>query len=416
MIGELYKKDLRRLTKQPAGFLFLIALPLVLASLMNIIFSNNNDSGVLPRIKLIVEDHDDSFVSNVLKGAFNRGELGKMFDVQEVEKDAGRAYVEEDKVAALLIIPQGFADSLLAVSKTELYLIKNPSLDFGPKITEEVVHIFAEGADRLVRIGEKPIRLIRNEMTNDNRMTDQATATIAVMINQLFNKSGDLIFNPPISLKKSSVSGDATSSSDSKIMFTLLLTGIATMCIFFILNGLAVDYFREREQFTLYRILISPTPSWNYVLSKQLYLFTAGFISLLAVWIPAFTIFGVTLKFSQSMPFLFMLIFIAASTTGIISLLYTIIRTRGQASAILPAVIILFALLGGGMIPIQALPTFFRHLSIFSPIYWGVDALQKVLIDNSGFSGIFIHLSILAGLSVFCLTTTILFQRRRIRL
>ena len=108
---ELYKKDVRRLSKQPAGFLLLIALPIVLAALMGFIFSNNDNGGVLPHIDLVIEDHDDSFVSGMLKGAFNQGDMAKMFDVQEVEKDKGRPYVEEDRAAALLIIPEGLNDA-----------------------------------------------------------------------------------------------------------------------------------------------------------------------------------------------------------------------------------------------------------------------------------------------------------------
>lgn len=410
---DLFKKDMLRLAKQPTGFLFLIALPLVLTALMGFIFNNNQDA-VLPSIKLIVEDHDDSFVSGMLKGAFAQGELNKMFDVSEVEKDAGRSIIEQDEAAALLIIPKGFSDSLLSISKTELILIKNPSLAFGPKIAEEVIQIFAEGADRLVHVGEQPLSLIRHEMETQDEMTDNTIAAVSVMFNQLFNKAGTLILNPPITLAKTSVSGSTEQASDSKIMFTILLSGIATMCLFFILNGLSVDFFREREQFTLYRILVSPTPAIHFMLSKQFYLFTAGLFSFIAVWGLAFAIFKIPIHAAQILPFTIILLITCSCATGIISLLYVLIRTRSQASAILPATIIIFALLGGGMIPLQSMPVFMKKLSVGSPIFWGVDGVQKVLVDNAGFSGITNHILILTGLSLLTIVAALFMQRRRV--
>ncbi len=415
MIWQLYKKDILRLRKQPGGFLLLIALPILLASLMAFIFNNDNGS-VMPNIKLVIEDRDDSFVSGMLKSAFGQGDLGKMFEVQQVDSGTGRIYIEEDKAAALLIIPPGFADSLFLFSPAELILLKNPSLDFGPKITQEVVTIFAEAVDRLLHVGEEPIRMIQQEIDNKDKMTDQTTAAIAVMINQLLNKTGDLVFDPPISLKTSSISDEQSSTNSSTLIFTILLTGIATMSLYFILNGLAVDFFREREQFTFYRILISPVRPSVFILSKQLYLLTAGGTSLLAVWILAMSLWGVRISFSQIPLFFLILIGTVLSTVSIISLFYSVFKTRGQASAIMPAVVILFALLGGGMIPLQSLPDFFKPMSQFSPIFWAVDGQQKIVVDNSGFAAVFPHLAVLFGLSLIGLLLTYIVSNRRRRL
>lgn len=409
----LFKKDVLRLTKQPAGFLLLIAVPIILSSLMGIIFADNENGAILPHISLIIEDHDNSFVSGVLKSAFNQGELSKMFDVIEVDENQGRPYIEQDKAAALLLIPQGFSDSLFALSATELIIVKNPSLDFGPKIVEETIHILAEAADRIVRLGEQPISDIRNELDNNDNISDATAAAFAVQINRLMTKTGSLIFDPPITLKKQSVS-ETESDNDNKSFFAGLLCGIATMCLFFVVNGLAVDFFREREHFTLYRILISPTSSFAYLLSKYMYLFLAGFVSLLAVWGLAFLLWRIPIKLTQLLPFSVMLVIITASSVGIISLIYSLVRSRNQASAIVPAVIILFALLGGSMIPVQALPPFFERLALFSPIYWGVDGLQKILLEQQDFSMLFSHITILMLVSIACLVCALLLQRWRL--
>ena len=101
----LFKKDLLRLKKQPTGFLVLIVIPLAATAIMGFIFTNNGKESLTPHIKLVIEDHDDSMLTRMIISAFAQKELKKYFDVEEVGKGKGRAFIEEDKASALVVIP-----------------------------------------------------------------------------------------------------------------------------------------------------------------------------------------------------------------------------------------------------------------------------------------------------------------------
>ncbi len=409
----LFKKDLLRLKKQPTGFLVLIILPIAATALLGFVFGSNGDVSVTPHIKLVIEDHDDSLVTRMIISSFGQKELAKYFEVEQVEKDQGQIFIEEDKASALVIVPEGFTEALFSAEPTEFIILKNPSQTFGPKIAEETFRIFALGGDRIVRVAEAPLKAIREEADTDDFPLDDMVAKISVMVNQIIRKTVPVIEDPPITLKTRTESSDKPESGNNSLLI-ILLSGIGTMCLYFLIENLAIDFFRERENYTLRRILVSPAGTTAYILSKQLYLVIAGLLSLISVWALAFAIWGIRINLSQVFPFLAMLLLTALSSTGIISLFYAILTNRNQASTILGGIIITFAFIGGGMIPFQVLPKFLKQLSVLSPIFWSSDSLQKILIDSVNPGELFKPAVILGLISICCIGGTILLQRRRI--
>ena len=190
MISQLVKKDLLRRFKNPIGFVLLILLPLILVGLMGLVFSPKNNNEILPQIKLFIEDHDESFASKLIPGAFSRDQLAKMFEVEQIEKDTGRELMDKGKASALLIIPDGFGKAVLDGEKTELILVKNPGERFSPKIAEETIAILAEGADRLLRIADKPLQSIRSQFYSDNDPSDMEIAQVSLRLHLCLRVTG----------------------------------------------------------------------------------------------------------------------------------------------------------------------------------------------------------------------------------
>ncbi len=411
MIWHLLKKDVLRLIKQPWGLIFLTAIPVLLAFLMSMIFQGSGSSDMSFSIKLAIEDHDDTFISDLVAGAFQRGELGEMFDVQQIDS-GGVQLVEEDEVSALLVIPHGFSDSLLLEKPTSLTLVKNPSQAFGPKIVEEVVTVLAEGGDRLLRLAAGPMQMLREQLLGDEEMSDAQAASFGVQINRIMNKGGSLLLDPPISLKESTVASKPSGESPN-MMFGLFLSGIACMSVLFLLNGLAVDFFREKEGFTLFRILVTPAGRFGYFSAKFLYLALAGLLSFILVWVLGFTIWKISINPLQLLPFLLYSICFIVASTALIVFLYSAVKTRGQASAAAPAIIIVLSLVGGGMVPLNSLPHFMRKLAFVSPVYWGADGIQKLVLLNQSLFSLKTHIGILLLISICFTTAAVVLQRRQ---
>lgn len=413
MIGKLLKKDILRLSKHPEGFLALVSLPLLLTLLLSLVFGPGRNKQVMPKVNLLIVDHDKSLASQMIKGAFGRDQLADMFEIEETDEETAGTRIENNKASALLIIPENFSDNLLNSKATELTLVKNPSQQFGPKMAEETVNILAEATDRLLRIGAEPLDLLKSEIESENYPEDGAITAMAVSINQIMRQSSSLLFPPVIQLSEATTETSGESLSGGQF-FTYILASIAVMFLFFIINALAGDIIDEKDNRTLYRIIVSPASVSTFVLSKNIYLFAAGCMSHFLMWAVAIVLFDVPLSFSNVLLFVLLSLLIVAAATGVISFLNSLIKSRMMVSGVLPAVIIVLGVLGGGMVPLQSLPPFIRSLSWVSPIFWGADGIHKVILWGGSFSDIAKHNFVLLGVSVVFGSLAILFHRRRL--
>lgn len=387
-------------------------MPFIFVVLLSLVFGPKKGT-IQPQVRLLIEDHDNSIVSRLLTGAFGQGELKNLFVTQSIEKDKGLPLIEDGKASALLIIPKNFGQVVFQDS-TELILIKNPSEAFAPKIADETVRIVSEGMDRLVKIAKDPLHILKGELDKDT-FEDDKIAEISIQTNRLMKKTATYLFPPLVSIKEIEVNiGEAQYSSSH--FYAYFLTGIIAMFLLFILNNLSVDIYKEIENFTLYRILVSPVKINDYISAKQIFLVLAGILISFVVWIFSFIVFKIHIPQQTILPFVLINILIALTSSGIISLIHAILRTRTQVSAIAPAIIIFLSMAGGSMIPLDSMPGFMKQIAVISPVFWGVDGMQKILIDNQPLSQIPIHLFVLIILTLILNSLAFAFFRRKFSL
>ena len=413
MIWHFMKKDFRRALKNPLGFFVLLSLPLVFTLLLGLVFGPSDGKQVLPPIKMLIEDRDSSFVSQLFGGAFGYGPLASMYQVIHVAEGQGRELMDKDKASALLIIPENFGSDVLEGRPTELVLVKNPSEQFLPDIAEETVNILGEAIERIYRIAQAPIDSIRKYVETNAVPTDEEVAAISIVFRHLFESAGDLLFPPIISIKEESVS--AAPKKGHVNVFAYLLVGITVMSLLFVLDGLARDLFREHENRTLYRILTGPTSLKKFISAKMLYIALMGFLVQLLVWIVGGLVFRVHFSPGQVVRFVLFSAVLLPALTGIVALIYSLARTRAQASGIAPIFIIVFSMMGGSMIPFPSLPAFVQKVAVISPVYWGVDGLQKIIIEAASLVSVTRHIVVLLSIAVSLNVLSFLFFERRFR-
>lgn len=399
MIRTLLYKDLLRRWRNPGGMIVLVLIPLLAALMLGSIFGTGNTSAVRPRVHLLVEDYDDGFASQMLLGAFSRGELAQMFQLEKVATGSGRKRMDQGDASALLVIPAGFGDSLLAGTPVALGLIKNPSQSFAPKIAEETVQILGEAGDRLLHIAADPLARIREGSQGHAQLTEKEVADVSVAISRLFKQGEKYLLPPRLKVARSTLDTEGKkANSDHSLLFGYMLSGMGIMALLFMLDTVAKDTFRERETRTLYRMLVSPAGAAEYTAAKLLFMFAAGLLSQLVMWMFATVLFS--LQIAHPLLFVSVLVAATAALTGIIGLVYGLVRTRTQASAILPVVIIIFSMLGGAMLPFNMLPESLQSAGKFSPVFWCIDGLQQVLAAGANQVDLSAHFYILVTLSL----------------
>jgi ABC-2 type transport system permease protein len=91
------------------------------------------------------------------------------------------------------------------------------------------------------------------------------------------------------------------------------------------------------------------------------------------------------------------LVIAAGSFVGVMMLLSVLGKTERAASGIGWAVLLVFAMIGGGMLPLFFMPDWLKALSSISPIKWGILALEGAIWRDFSFGELLQPYLILSG-------------------
>jgi len=133
----------------------------------------------------------------------------------------------------------------------------------------------------------------------------------------------------------------------------------------------------ERTKGTLVRLLMSPIGRMQILGGKALACFITTTTMSSVLLLGAFLLFGVP---PSSLPVLIMAVVSSSlGFVGIMMLLSVLGKTEQSAGGIGWAVLLIFSMLGGGMIPLFIMPSWMISLSHFSPIKWAILAMEGAL-------------------------------------
>ena len=145
---HLFRMYWMRTLKKPGAVYLWLLLPFVFMTIYTLTFGGDSKLTV----GVAVMDRDSSFVSNFVRGAFERGPLEGLVEVFPVEtlEDVKHLFSRE-KASAALVIPKGFGESVFLNESTTLTLYKNPRHFIGPQIAEGIIVILRDiGVSQIV--------------------------------------------------------------------------------------------------------------------------------------------------------------------------------------------------------------------------------------------------------------------------
>ena len=162
----MVRKDLLRQLRSPLAILLLLSFPLVFTSLLALTFGTGSQPS-MPKVELLVEDLDGSFVSGALVSAVTSEQMGKYFDVERVGAE-GLQRIEQNEASALWRIPKGFQQDLIDGTPVELELIRNPAQSILPEIAEQGLTVLSEVLSAAARVLEEPLDDLRPMLDGDS--------------------------------------------------------------------------------------------------------------------------------------------------------------------------------------------------------------------------------------------------------
>jgi ABC-2 type transport system permease protein len=402
-ILALAAKDLRLLLRDRVGFFFTFFFPLIIGIFFGFVFSGPKSGEASSEIRILLADLDDTEQSRDLAA---RLDAHNLIAIEPIESEVeAKAAVLAGKRAAAIIVPPGFG-----AKSGNLFVGQSPTIELAVDPSRS-----AEGAMLNGVLMEVAFTSMQSDFQDPDRMRERAEQARAAMqsaqippplraaFETLLNSSvglaeqidmqNDPAVQPPgtndadaqtddgaaawspITVEKVELRRRRTNRPQNAFEVTFpqaMIWGILGSCY-----GFAMSLVTERTKGTLTRLRIAPVSTATLLFSKAL----ACFFTMLVVMVMLLVIGELFFGVSPQSPLLLAVAILSAAVCfcGMMMLLAVLARTEAAAGGFGWAILLIMAMLGGGMIPLFVMPGWMQRVSGVSPVNWAIRAMEGAI-------------------------------------
>lgn len=406
-------KDLIVTFRDRAALILMLAAPFALTLAMGFVTgrfsaSSGGTTGV-GNIPVVIVNQDEGELGTALETVLTSDDLADLLDPTTTsDLAAARRLVEEDQVAAAVIIPAGFSAGILSVdpggSAAEVVALEVYASP-GRPTTSAIVRSIVEGFVSQVETGRIGGQVAVTQLIMSGRLAPQEAATVGMEIGSRLAE--DPAQTELITLHTTTAAAAEATSFDP---LAYLAPGMAVLFLMYTVSLGGRSLLAEQREGTLPRMLTTPTSAAQVLGGKLFGTYLTGLAQMCVLVLASALLFRI--NWGQPLDVLILILAIVAGATGWGTLLAAIAKTPTQVSSIGMAMMLAFGILGGSFFGGVQLPLPMEVLSKITPNAWGMDgfvslALGGTLIDIlPSIGGLVAMAVILFGVAV------VLFRRR----
>ncbi len=416
-IVTLAVKDLKLLLRDRGGLFFTVFFPVLYAVFFGTVFSGAAGDYKSRKIGVPLVDEDQSERSRAFVEELRAaGEL----DIAPMGRDEAIDLVRHGRRAAAVVIPQGFGrqrSRLLRGETAVVQIAMDPSRRAEGEIVRGLltkqlyVGIQSAFTDRReFRAQTEPLlRELRDEQEADplfvamlTGMFEAADRLLGYVETVQSDEQGDGAgaaatgFDP---VRIESIPVEARRVGPRNFYAVSFPQGIV-WAVMSCAAGFGISLVVERTGGTLRRLHITPIPRASVLGGKALACLVSTLVVSAGLLVIARLGFGVV---PLSLAFLTASILsIAVAFVGIMMLLATLGKTEQSAGGIGWAILMVMAMLGGGMVPLFIMPGWIQALSYVSPVRWAILALEGSIWREFTLAELLMPCGILLGVGAVC--------------
>ncbi|MEO0651547.1 MAG: ABC transporter permease [Planctomycetota bacterium] len=407
---DVARHDLRRRASDPFGLLVWLAIPVVIGVLLYLVFGGSGDGGGGPRADLVIVDRDDSVGSRMLLGAFSQASGAAPIDATVVDDELrARKALDRGQHSALLVVPEGFEQTLLRETPSTLELVVNPSQRILPAMVEETLELLREAHFYAHRVlGGSIARIVD---TGASPPSDAEVASISTEVNRAVNDLAGWLAPPRLDLELvvEEPAPETGGYADSLGFGGLALASLLAMTILFAAVGQSEDLWVERAQGTLARVLCTPLggSAWlaGKVLAVAVLLGGMGGLGLGVACV------GFGLVFDGALLAVAWLAVSGAALFAGLLLLQSLGRTQRAGNLLANGLSFPLLMLGGGFFPLEVMPDGLAAIGRWTPLGLAIERLKALLAGEP--VGLALAVDVAGAFAVTALLTTLVGVRLR---
>ncbi len=391
---HLALKDLLQIFRDWKSFLFLLIMPMLFTLVFGFAFgglggTEENDS----RLLVSIIDNDQQFISQVLIGLLEKSPDIRPVALESTTQADIETMVTDDELAAAIIIPAGYSETLTAGEKIRLTTILKEETTGG--ITAQ--NGIQTALNRLLaalQAAEFSASVQHQTTPFENKTQRQA----------FFKQSMELAltkWEQPAFTVIATQPGTPTDQTESENAFTHSSPGMMVQFAIAGLIGAAEVLVLERKSGALQRLLTTAISKTEILMGH-----------FLAMFLMIFSQFAVLILFAQlflnvpyfSAPLATLLITVTtslfAASMGL--LIGTLAKTPEQT--VVYSLIPMFILsgLGGAWVPLEFTSKTFQTIGHLTPVAWAMDGFQNIILRGLGLPSVLLPAAVLLGFAAAC--------------
>ncbi|MBK9923936.1 MAG: ABC transporter permease [Anaerolineales bacterium] len=378
-------KDLKLMFRDRAALVFMLLAPFLLTIGMGFVTGRfSGGSSGLSDIPVVIVNLDKQDLGNALEDLFNSADLADMMeplDSHNVDPEAARHLIDNDKASAAIIIPEGFTESIIPADgamldpnyvqpepvKIEVYA--NPSSPTSAGVVKAIVDEFISRVEEGRTSGMTSIvGLMTSGLVNPQDMASEAKASF---------QNVDQVESTALKLKTNQEGADAVDFD----MLSYFAPGMALMFLMYTVSYGGRSILAERAQGTLPRLMISPTQTFQVLGGKVLGIFFMG-VAQVGILILASTIFF-QVKWGDALGVTVLILAAVFGASGWGMLITSLARTPAQVGSTGSAIMLIFGIMGGSFINLESFPPFMQTISKITPNAWGLDGFTTLALGGT---------------------------------
>ncbi|MFW5714565.1 MAG: ABC transporter permease [Brevefilum sp.] len=395
----------------------MLVTPLLLTLAIAAAFGTGG-SGTLTEVPVLVVDNDRGEFSGEILEAFDSQSEEGLLAVEHVSDEAtARSRVNADEVAALVIIPEDFSESILPLAPLvqdqlglDLFTLTEEDIqNLSPEQQQQITALYNQTQNREE---EPPIveiyasadwqistavieGVVRSVLERINMTVAGTNAIISSMIEAQISQGGEGLPGLEKSMGSSLGEIDQTGEKDLPInlnivspsgrQFNWLDYSAASMAILFLMFAVTSGgrtILAERQMGTLPRLVVTPTHNLTILLGKMAGIIATGLLQVGVLW-GATSLIGA--YWGDPLSVIITLLLLVLAATGVGALISAWAKTAGQAGAIGTAFTLAAAAASGSFFPRMNLPSLLRTISYISPNAWGIEIFARLQSGRTAF-------------------------------
>lgn len=371
-------KDLTVIFRDRAALILMLLAPFILTLGMGMVTGSFSDSGSggtgLADIPVMIVNEDAGELGKNLVTLLKSDDLAELLTVDTTSSiSEARRQVDDNEIAALIIIPTGFSAGILpdqsggtqAAAPIELYT--NPARP----ISSSVVSSIVDGFVSQVETGVTAVSISITQLIS-NGLVSPDPASIGAAGQALAAQLGDNSAASPITLVRNSA---AETQDDSNNAMAFFAPGMALFFLMYTVTLGGRSFLAERDEGTLPRLMVSPTSSVQVLGGKVLGIFLTGVVQVGILIVASSLIFGLTWGDPLGVGLLIMAT--AAAATGWGMVLASFAKTPAQITSLGSTVMLIFGIMGGSFLPVPDIG-FLNWVSKITPHAWALDGFSTL--------------------------------------